>query len=282
MGYPFPKAPEKVGEVPAPETVPVLRGSSPTDLQRIVGAQYVASGLLPSGGGAVSGTSSMAYAVTAGACFMWVSSQSRLGMLVPFEAATVVTDPAPATGSRTDTVYVDGSGVVRVAAGSDVAPSGVAIARFTVPAGITATTAAQQSMDRSFAVATGASTGRLARWEHPGGNIPTGEHSHFRRRFVASSDLNLRIDVAATVAGIGGGAGAGLIEVNLDDGRWTRWVNFTYGASWETKTASLSTSVFEGPHTVEVKTRNLSGAGFRFGPSPQLAEMNLWDGGVTR
>ncbi|MGO2360020.1 MAG: hypothetical protein ACTH6N_02715, partial [Brachybacterium tyrofermentans] len=154
MGYPWPKAPLADGT-----------GTTSTDMQRIIGSQYMSSGVLPNGGLTVEGTSGMAYKVNSGACFMWTSYASRLGMLVPVDATTVNTVAAPSTGSRIDTVYVDGDGAVRVVQGTAI-PSGVAIARFTVPAGITATTAAQQSIDRNFAIATGGTLGRLAQWNN--------------------------------------------------------------------------------------------------------------------
>src|SRR5690606_31453125 len=146
MGYPLGKAPLADGT-----------GTTPSDLQRIIGSQYMNSGLLPNGGLTVSGTSGMAYAVTAGTVFMWTSFSSKLGMLVPVEGTTVQTTPAPATGSRTDTISAEGGGAVRVAIGSTNIPSGVAIAKFTVPAWITAATSATQSIDRNFAIPAGAS-----------------------------------------------------------------------------------------------------------------------------
>ena len=272
MGYPWPKAPLADGT-----------GTSPTDLQRIVGAQYVSSGILPNGGLTVEGTSGMAYKVNPGACFMWVSWSSRLGMLVPVGGTTVNTLPAPSTGSRIDTVYVDGDGSVRVVQGSTI-PGGVAIARFTVPAGITATTAALPSIDRDYAITTGASLGRLARWEDPGGGSVGGnEVVRHSSRFYLPSDRMLRIDLTATVAAVAGEpAGAGVIKVDLDSGRWNRWMSFTYGASWDTKSAVFATAATEGTHTLTIRTMRVSGGAWRFGASPQVTECNLWDGGAVR
>lgn len=272
MGFPWPKAPLSDGT-----------GTSQTDLQRIVGAQYMTSGILPNGGLTVAGTSSMAYKVSAGAAFMWTSSAARLGVLVPVEETTVNTVAAPSTGSRIDTVYVDGAGAVRVVQGTSI-PSGVAIARFTVPAGITATTAAQQSLDRDFAIPTGASLGRLARWEDPGGGSVGGDEVvRHSSRFYLPSDRMLRIDLTATVAAVAGEpAGAGVIKVDLDSGRWNRWMSFTYGASWDTKSAVFATAATEGTHTLTIRTMRVSGGAWRFGVSPQVTECNLWDGGAVR
>ena len=47
MVHPWPKAPVKVGEQPAPETVDVLQGTAPAELQRIVGANWHTSGIKP-------------------------------------------------------------------------------------------------------------------------------------------------------------------------------------------------------------------------------------------
>ena len=55
MVHPWPKAPVKVGDQPAPETVDILQGTSPAELQRIVGANWHTSGIKPTGGVKVSG-----------------------------------------------------------------------------------------------------------------------------------------------------------------------------------------------------------------------------------
>lgn len=276
MGYPLGKAPLADGT-----------GTTPADLQRIIGAQYMNSGLLPNGGLTVTGTSGMAYAVTAGAVFMWTSSVAKLGMLVPVEGTTVQTNPAPSTGSRTDTVYVDGDGAVRVAIGSSNIPSGVAIAKFTVPAGITATTSATQSIDRNFAIPAGASLGRLAQWRDPGGSVVgASEVTRFTGRFHLPSDRIIRADMTTTIRSNTSTPGTAQFELSFTGpggSGSTRRMLAAHTPNWNTNAATWSFVATEGDYTVTVKTKSYAGGAFLFGNSSDLlTEMNLWDAGVRK
>lgn len=276
MGYPLGLAPLADGT-----------GTTPTDLQRIIGAQYVSSGLLPNGGGATAGTSSMAYEVSAGACFMWSSYAARLGMLVPFEATTVQTDPAPATGSRVDTIYVDGDGAVRVAVGTTSIPSGVVIGWWNVPAGITATTAASESADRNFAIPAGASLGRLSWYRHPtGGKGPATETTMHAGRFFLPSDRVLRADLTATIRSDTSTEGIAHYEVSFeheDGGGSTRSLLAPHTPSWNTWGASWTFVAREGSWRVFLKAKVYSGGGWRYASSGDfVTELTVWDGGVSR
>lgn len=270
MGYPWPKAPLADGT-----------GTTPLDMQRIIGAQYMSAGVLPNGGLTVEGTSSMAYKVYTGACFMWTSFASRLGMLVPVEETTVNTAPAPATGSRIDTIYVDGTGAVRVVQGTTV-PSGVAIGRFTVPAGITATTAAQRSIDRQFAIGTGQSLGRLTRWIDPGGGAASmSEIQRHSSRFFVPSDRLLRFDLTSTLRSATATPGEMYIEVELKNanGSWRRRMDVVHGAQWDTRSANWSVGTREGENTVIVRTKGTGGGTWEFSTAGSATEMSVWDVG---
>lgn len=283
MGYPWGKAPQADGT-----------GTTSRDMQRIIGAQYVSSGILPNGGLQVTGTSSMAYHVSPGALFMWTSGSERLGMIVPVDETTVNTLPAPATGSRVDTVYVDGLGGVRVTQGTSI-PEGVAIAKFTVAAGITSTAAAQQSVDRNFAIATGASLGRLHYFHDPAngvyGNISpmtlgTG-------RFTLPSDRLVDFRMTWTASAEPDGA---------DQRTWgvARWyvhivgpTNITFATNWHyegvhprTEFLNITHALSEGSYTVHYVQQRMGGARFRHhkgGPDGWLGNrFEVWDAGVSR
>ena len=278
MGWPLGKAPNGSGT-----------GTSPADLQRIIGASYMGSGLLPNGGGLVSGTAGMAYAVAAGTAMMWTDSAQKRGMLVPFEAATVSTDAAPATGSRTDTVYVDGEGAVRVAIGSASAPSGVPIARFTVPAGITATTSASQRLDRDFAIPVGASLGMLTHWQDPGGGaVGPADTVRHQAQFYLPSDRVLRVDVSVVLRSVVSDApGTCQVGVELVSGTtvWSRWIDLRHGSAWDSRGFALSTVMPEGICTFKLRTRLPAGGGgqFEFAPGGSTpTECSVWDAGVSR
>jgi len=276
MGHPFGKAPLADGT-----------GTTPTDLQRVIGSMYMNSGLLPNGGGRSTGTSGMAYKVDAGAAFMWTSSSAKLGMLVPFEATTVQTDAAPATGTRTDTIYVDGNGGVRIAIGSTSIPSGVKIAEWKVPAGITATTSAQESVNRNFAIPAGATLGRLAQWKDPGGGrVGASQITRHTEQFALPSDRLIRVDLLTTIKSFTATAGTAEFEVSFthESGPGsTRRMLAAHTPQWNTNSAIWSFVAREGLWTVTVKTKNYSGGDFIFGNSSDLlTEMNLWDVSVAK
>lgn len=284
MGYPFGKAPLADGT-----------GTTPGDLQRILGAQYMTAGILPNGGLTVSGTTSMAYKVEPGACFMWTSFTARLGMLVPVDGVTVPTSAAPSTGSRIDTVYVDGSGVVRVAAGQSRQPEGVAIARFTVPAGITATTSAQMSIDRDFAIPVGASLGRLSYFHDPATDV-AGNVSAMTLgsgRFYLPSDRMIRFDMTHCISAeqdpkTSGGEATVMRWRLVVDGKQTD-STFTTRAEWDqpqTNQLSLTMLLSEGTHTVAYIQDRLKGARFihrKGGAGGYIGNrFEVWDAGVSR
>ncbi|WP_193118360.1 hypothetical protein [Brachybacterium tyrofermentans] len=276
MGYPWPKAPLADGT-----------GTTSTDMQRIIGSQYMSSGVLPNGGLTVEGTSGMAYKVNSGACFMWTSYASRLGMLVPVDATTVNTVAAPSTGSRIDTVYVDGDGAVRVVQGTAI-PSGVAIARFTVPAGITATTAAQQSIDRNFAIATGGTLGRLAQWNNSSvGNVGGNETVRNVSRFFLPSDRLLRLDMTttlkSTVASEPGVSELSVQFVHSSGPGSTRRMLCSHTKDWNSWGTTWSFVASEGDWTVTVRSRAYSGGTWTYSSdSSYVTQMNLWDAGILR
>lgn len=284
MGWPLGKAPKKIGEQAAPETVDILQGTTPVDMQRILGAQYMTAGLLPNGGLTVEGTSGMAYLVRAGAAFMWTSWAARRGMLVPVEETTVATLPAPATGSRIDTIYVDGEGAVRVVQGAEI-PSGVAIARFTVPAGITATTSAQQSIDRDYAIGTGQSLGRLTRWQDPGGGgASMSETVRHTSRFHLPSDRLLRFDLTTTLRSATTTPGEMYIELELQNqnGVWRRRMDVVHQREWDTRSANWSVGTREGENVVIVRTRGTGGGTWEFSTAASVTELSVWDAGPNR
>lgn len=294
MGYPLGKAATQVGTTPTPAEMPLYQGTTSVDMQRIIGAQYMTAGILPNGGLDVTGSSKMEYVVSPGACFMWTSSAARLGMLVPVEAVTVPTDPAPSTGSRTDTIYVDGDGNVRVNIGSAAVPSGVAIARFTVPAGITGTKSAQLSIDRNFAIPAGASLGRLHRFWDPAngiwGNISPMQLGN--GRFTLPSDRLVRFDMTWTASAEPDGAdqrtwGVARWFVHVTGATQTSFAtNWHYqGVHPRTEFMSITLALNEGVNNVHYIQERMGGARFRHhmgGPDGWLGNrFEVWDAGVS-
>lgn len=284
MGYPFGKAPKQTGTAPTPAEMPVMVGTQEADLQRVIGAQYMNSGILPNGGCKVTGTSKMAYSVAPGAVFMWASYQSRLGMLVPVDGGDIATSPAPATGTRQDTIYVDGEGVTRVAVGSTTAPQGVAIARFSVPAGAASTKSATETLDQPYAIPVGASLGRLARWVDPGGGAAgTADTLRYTGRFVLPSDRLVRIEGVTTLKSADTQPGTMQFGLSLN-GKWTRWIDVAFTKDWNTTGFAFSTTCLNGENTFQIRTRSLVGRSWKFADdaSTSATEFAVWDVGPAQ
>lgn len=270
MAHPWPMAPEGGS------------ATSETDLQRIVGAQYMNKGILPNGGGTVSGRSDMSYLVRSAAVFLWTDRTARLGVLVPVEQITIPTEAAPPTGSRTDTIYVGLDGVPRVTAGSPPSTS-VTLGKFVIPAGTTSTSSAQKAIDREFAIPVGAGLEGMPSWEAPSGTNLTSESRVilYSEQFQVPTDRRIRIDLTATLHGLGGSnshVGFGISIVN----GFTRALSCDLGSSWRTYSGTWTTEVSAGTHTINVWYQVNLGPGGQTAGASTTSQMNLWDAGVVR
>ena len=269
MVHPWPKAPVKVGEQPAPGTVDVLRGTAPAELQRIVGANWHTSGIKPTGGVKVTGTSSMAYSVSAGSVVL--KTEAGLGLEYAVEAKTVNTVPAPSTGSRQDRVVMDRDGLVYVTQGAAPA-GGITLGLFTVPAGVTSTRSAQQSVDRNFAVPAGASIGMLHRFHDPANGVK-GNASPLTLgtgRFSVPSDSWVRFDMTHCLSAIQGSptdqpSAAIRWRVYIDDALELAFTTRVTRAAPQTNFMSFTVQMSEGVHKVHYiqdQIEGLSGPGW--------------------
>lgn len=294
MGNPLGRAPTQVGTAPWPEEMPVMEGTSPDDMKRIIGAQYMNNGVLPNGGLTVEGTSSMKYKVNHGAAFMFDSVASGLGVLVPVDTVTVNTAPAPSTGTRTDTIYVDGDGVVRVHEGTNP-PHGVVIAQFVVPAGVTSTSSAQRTIDRNYAIPVGASLGRLLHWDGSGITAwtETNPTQRFKGQFSLPTDRIVRIEQVATLTTPDAATSLphyAAFTYRIDGDTWVKRAYFQADPTRQTRTVSMSLELPEGNHTLQVDThiRSFNGSHddiekiYVTESWDSALEMSLWDAGVSR
>lgn len=266
-------------------TAPDAQGNGATenDLRRIVGAQYMTQGILPNGGLDVSGRSDMSYLVESGAAFMWTSQSERLGVLVPVESVTVPTEAAPASGSRTDSIYILQDGIPRVTSG-EVPATGVLLGQFIIGAGVTGTNAGQKTIDRDFAIATGASLGRIAHWTAPSQNVSIPletDQPIYAEQFVVPTDRLVRVDMTITLTSTDGEEGMAGYTVSI--GGFSRSLSCVYGPpGWRTYSGTWTTEVPGGVHTLSLRARNNSGAGWTLASGSSTSEMNLWDAGVAQ
>lgn len=141
-------------------------GTTPDDVQTITAAEYATAGIIK--GCEVTTTSSMAYNISAGAVVVKISTDRMVR--VPVQAQNnIPTAAAPATGSRTDIIYVkqnfpatDGNSAVVVGVATTLPDNSVEIGRRIISAGNTATSQGAAAGNRIYAQLTGASRNLLA------------------------------------------------------------------------------------------------------------------------
>lgn len=273
---------------PSVEVSPgIWEGTTPAGLRRIIGSSYMSSGLLADADtGRVEGTSGWAYNVPAGAGFAWLTYASREGILIPWEDQVLEISAPSGGASRTDVIYVGADGVVKVREGASGPPrQELVLDRMVIPAGATNAASATSNFDINWAIPAGGSLGRLAHYQFPAGNhlsTTTGKVV-YAGRFTVPSDRIIRIDLTACIASITGGtAGKGSIGINLD-GTFERQIFGTHEVDeFNTISATWSTEVTAGAHTIEVSTLRQSGSSFRTAAGRTTSEMNIWDVGVAR
>lgn len=150
--YPFGVAPDAQGT-----------GLSPEGLQRVLDARYREPGII-SGVGLTLSATDMSVALGGGAVAVRVAS-GRVTE-VPISPMSVSIPAAPASGSRTDRIWVEGlTGAVRVGA---AVPAGCQeIGVITVPAGATRGNQCSVGANRRFATTWGTIRGQIGAWIDP-------------------------------------------------------------------------------------------------------------------
>ncbi|MDO5663001.1 MAG: hypothetical protein Q4G40_09920 [Brachybacterium sp.] len=232
-------------------------GLTPLEHRRILWTQYQTFGLIS--GGEVEGTSVMEYRVRPGAVAWETSRSSREAVIIPVPEVTVRTEPAPATGSRTDFVQIDERAMVHVLQSWD--RSMYLLSRRTVPAGITATTATTARADRDYAVPLAGMLGVMDRWDEQLGHrvaIPRGRHTIKQGQFVVPGDRRMMFDIRHSVTSAGytdpirmpmsaNPDGAILYTITLNDQVWK--VPFYHSKIWQSHTDEIDFWVMAGTHT---------------------------------
>src|SRR5699024_10803493 len=256
--------------------------------------QYMNQGILPNGGLTVSGRSDMSYLVESGAAFMWTSKSERLGVLVPVETVTIPTEAAPATGSRTDSIYMLRDGIPRVTSGAPPS-TGVLLGSFIIGAGVTSTSAGQKTIDREYAIATGTSLGELVHWNGEGivswtETMPT---QRFAQQFVLPSDRMVRLEHTATLTTPDNAKNLPhyvAFTYIFDDGEWVKRAYFQADPTRQTRSVSYQLTLPAGVHSVVVQSHIRSYNGSQSGIDKiyvteswdSALEMSLWDMGPTQ
>ena len=260
-------------------------GTTPEDVQLAIGQMYQNAGILP-GDQAVSrvkGTTGWSYAVPSLVAFIWTSRAARRAVLVPVEAETLPVSAPVGGAARTDTIYVGSDGVVKIAQGANAPGGAVVIDRMVIPAGATNTQGAVSNWDIVYAIPTGASLGRLAFWSSPGRTASNQTAvTVYTKRFFVPTDRLVRVDLNTTIRAAGGATGkSGRMAFGVRiDGGWARSLSAVYDHRYDTRSASWSTGVSGGSHTIEVWTQGCGGDPWEFTAGQASTEFSRWDMGV--
>lgn len=257
MGYAFGRAPKKIGTKPAPSEVDVYTGTSPEDLQRVIWSFYGHDDARLVKGCRVSDTTGMAYSVSAGVVYVPVGDTRAV--LVPVDAVDrVPTEEAPASGSRTDVIYADVDGAVKV---GRRLPDGCALLdRRTIAAGATSTVGSGGMKDRPFAILSGAARGIMYRWQDP-----TELLSHWDKTFKTRCKTTIRcdtdrhVDFRLTQSMGSDEHGSAMWEVWVDgERRFAR--EFDVDIRWNSAYAAYASWLLEGEHTIELRAGGQTGS----------------------
>lgn len=237
-------------------------GTTPEDIQAITSAEYIWAGILT--GCDVKGTSGMKYQITAGAVVIRLDDFHKIK--VPVLAQTIPTAAAPATGSRTDIVWVkqnfpatDGNNAVVVGVGSSVPSNAVEIGRMVIPAGTTATTQGTPTGNRIFTRPVGSQFGVLFSKvdtdtsEHAPGQVLTRGAGSFA--LWTDSDVELKLSSCVSATDLANGAtadeyGSVLYQIYVDDVLQYSWER-RFDRFWESKEFSRLITLPQGRHTVK-------------------------------
>lgn len=179
-----------------------LGKTSSADIRRIIAAQYVNTHRNPIiGGGEVSGRADMSYGYAAGVGLRAVADGAVILTWLAGVTALVTASPA----ARTDVIYCDADGAVRVAEQGTINESTVTVLRrMRTPAGMTATSQATPVGDRDFALPYGASLAWLNRLIDPlthGTRIQTSRHVWRQLPFAVPTDRVCRFEMQQCILG---------------------------------------------------------------------------------
>lgn len=238
--------------------------TTPDDIQVITGAEYVSSGILA--GCQVSTTSAtnpMGYKVADGAVIITLSTGRKIK--VPVAGQTIPTTAAPATGSRTESVYVkqnfpgtDGNNAVVVGVGASVPANAVEIDKYTVPAGATSSSQFTRVSNTKYALPVGGTLGALAGFvdkdnsQHEGEVLTRGAVSFYvpTDRFV---EVSMKSCVSTSVAAANGTTptdSGSVLYTFYVDGKPVHYWERGYSTLWEAKHNEFGYTLNAGAHTM--------------------------------
>ena len=260
-------------------------GTQPIDLQRIIGAEYANAGIIA--GTDVAGTTGWTYSVAAGAVVqLLATAPERLGVIIPVAASAPATDPAPAAGTRTDTIWVSQDGIVGVAPKTAMPAGAFVLQQRTVRAGDPNTGASTGIGGRVQALPVGGSQGRFAQWVEPYGfNTVAGKAliTLLSASITVGTDRHIEIWNQQALRTNGPG-GTMRYEVMID-GVSLETYEMPYDTSSVTRQMVTYTWLEAGTHTVAIRRVHASGSdplnagGGEHNITP--SKISVWDKGIA-
>ena len=256
-------------------------GTTPDDIQRITSAEYIWPGIINRG--AVTGTTEMKYKLEGGAAVISVGEVAKVK--VPLFAQDIPTAPAPATGSRTDIVYVkqnfpatDGNNAVVVGVAQSLPSNALELQRFTVPAGATSTNQCTKIGNPIYTRPVGAQFGGLVKKvdSDTSVRVPGTVYTRGVGSFNLWTDSDVEVKISSCIRSITTSEyGSVFYRIYVDDILRFTWER-RYDNVWETKDFSRIIPLDVGRHTVKYTVES------RWIPSGMSGKYKVEHGGADR
>ena len=255
----------------------------PEDIQAIWSAMYIRDGILT--GCDVKPTSEMKYKIIPGGAMIKLDDFHKIP--VPVLAQTIPTSPAPATGSRTDIIFVkqnfptsDSNNLVYVGVGTSLPSNAVEIGRYIVPAGATSTAQCTPTGNRVFTRPVGGQFGVLfsavdtdTTVHKPGEQLVRGAGS-----FGLWTDSDVELKLSSCVSSeldTKDEYGSVIYRLYVDDVLQYSWER-RFDRFYESKEFSRIVTLAEGRHTVKYTVEH------RFSPSGMSGNWRVRYGGPDK
>lgn len=252
----------------------VVSGTTDADIRKVWGALYT-PGII-SGSTITRSSSAMTYTVAPGVVAIRIANGEVV--MAPHTGGTVTVATAPATGTRTDIVWVrqrfpnlHNTSELIVEAGTTLPASAHVLGRFIVSAGQTGTAAAVPTGGIDYSIPYGASLGVLHRWQDKSSkNLPMQTHPPVRYghgTIYLPTDRRVRFSYSTTLhaASARGFDNSGYCEYayipSLDNSDFVQWTTPGLHQAWMTLHFEQTIEVSAGTHTVNIGYRGVIGPG---------------------
>lgn len=239
-------------------------GTQSSDIRKIFGGLY-SPGII-SGCTISTSPSVMSYTVAAGVVAIKTATGETI--LAPVPATTVNTAAAPATGSRTDIIYVqqrypsiEGDANIAIGVATTLPARAVALKKYIVSAGNANTNAAVWTGGVDYSIPFGASLGILHQHRNTDNSWFTTAAAFGTASIYLPTDRLLRVSILTSVSAADAGYCEGAFDFKLDGVKKWKWNTTSLGQAWATYYWSDTIVVSAGNHTVSYDRYRSGGTG---------------------